>query len=275
MFENLDYYEVLKEQSYSGLDPSESREENLKRLNSYYNKYKGSTHRTEIRVLTLLISRAQAVFGNENEYNKFRKWRLERRLLPFIEGALCTTDNGKVLLKDKIDEAIDRGRQDGHTEDEVKDVINSLHVTVQDKLKTKSDFDFRNIVSALNKIKFYLAGALGAAVLITFITLFVINSNKIVPAHNDDKLLAETIEYLDATSSPLWSKLDESITVLLANRNNEKYKAVIEEKLDGIKQYCLKMGKEAPNNEEARDWFEMALKIDPGNPEIRELLGNL
>lgn len=124
----LDFYEVLKEEKRGGLDPCESRDENDNRLKKAFQFWMPFVN-PEADVTKQLITEARIIFGNESNYNRFREWRLKYKLSPFIEGA----SQDRKLTKEKAEEAKERGKAEGYTDDEVEDLINKeLNIEIVD-----------------------------------------------------------------------------------------------------------------------------------------------
>lgn len=270
MFENLDFYEILKEDKRGGLDPSESRKENVRKLKKAFQLWMPRVN-PEADVTKQLITEARIIFENENNYNGFREWRLRYKLIPFIEGA---SQDGKLTRK-KAGEAKEKGRKEGYTDVEVEDLFEAMNVQVVAKIPSREKLI--NLPPALFK-----SIAVIFILLVLIPSFFFVYKFLLTNQSNSDDNIEQTnvqqqvIEAIDAVNkpAPLWGELKKAIPILLENKNNSLYKDRIRKGLLQAKQCCIKMGKESPNNNDALDWFELARKIDPHDSEVNNLISD-
>lgn len=155
-----DYYEEIEE-----IDPSYSREENLKNLKDALRVW-GRRHGDEARIKETFINRAQEVFSNPKRYDDFCKWYQERQsdisntnpegeFETLVHGAamdgILTPSEYQMLLEDAKRKEIPKGK----AEDIIQRIAGEHDATIGEvetqppgvpKLEVDCDhLDFENI----------------------------------------------------------------------------------------------------------------------------------
>ncbi len=266
-FEDIDFYDVLKDPKRVGLDPCLTREENKKKLQSAAKKW-NKLFGAEADVTKQLITEALNIFKSQKNYKKYRMWYTEFKLGPFIEGASI---DGK-LIKDKAEEVKERARNYCIGETEVEELFQRMNLEIVDKLPTGEQLiDFRSVLPRLKYVFAVLLVIILGYTVYNYLPLNLINPKANVVQSNPDKEINEAL-YVVNKSAPLWLEFRQAVRVLLQYKDNPSYTTKIDSGLQRAKQYAIKMGKEGPNDKEALDWLEIARNIDPNDSEVNRLI---
>lgn len=256
MFYNLDFYELLRDVDRGELDPCLDREENKERIRIAAKKW-NNRFGSEADVIKQLLSEAAAVFSDEGNYRRFRTWYVQGKVGGFLEGAA----GGGVILREKIRAAELQAEACGADPDQVQEIVQRMNLVVLEKAPRPSSRGWQ-VYSAVMTV---------VALLLVFLWWRAGGSTTGAAPTPAESEIERSLQAV-STPAPSYMELQRQVPRLLARSADPNWKERIGQRLGVVKAYCLRMAGESANERDARDWLELAARIDPQDAEIRRRL---